>query len=109
MAPDPRTVYEQLLAKRLAELDWRERRHRLLGYCKLGAVACGLAVVWLALAKNAGSILWVLIPLTVVIALIVVHETLLRVWERRTRAARYSAPGLARLDGTWVGAGESGA
>src|SRR5205085_7689875 len=108
MAPDPRAVYAQLLDKRLAELDWRERRHRLLGYCKLGAVACGLAVVWLALAKNAVSILWGLIPLTVCIALIVIHETLLRVWERRKRAARYFEKGLARLDGTWIGTGESG-
>src|SRR5205085_415056 len=60
------------------------------------------------LAKNAVSILWVLIPLIAFIALIVVHETLLRVWERRKRAARYFQKGLARLDGTWIGTGESG-
>lgn len=108
MTPDPRSVYAQLLAERLAEIAWRERRHRLLGYGKLGAVVCALGVVWLALARDAVSILWVLIPLTVFIVLIVIHETLLRVWERRKRAARFFEKGLARLDGTWVGTGESG-
>jgi hypothetical protein len=108
MSPDPRTLYSQLLGERRAEIAQREQRNQRLSYARLAAVACTLAVVWLALAQEAFSILWVLAPAAAFVALIVTHERLLRVIERRRRAERFFDKGLARLDGKWIGTGEPG-
>ena len=76
---DPRPIYSQRLEERRAELAWRERRHRLLGYVQLAVVAAGLAMVWLALAYHSFSILWAFVPAAVFVTLMLVHDRLLRV------------------------------
>ncbi len=108
MTSDPRPVYSQLLNQRRAEIALRERRHQWLAYARLAAAVSALAVVWMALARDAFSILWVLVPVAVFVAFIVIHENLLRVVERRRRAQRYFERGMARLDGKWIGTGEPG-
>src|SRR5476649_1741882 len=108
MTSDPRPVYSQLLDQRRAEIALRERRHQWLAYARLAAVAAALTVVWFALAWKAFSILWVLAPGAVFVALIVIHERLLKAMERRRRAQRYFEKGMARLDGKWIGTGEPG-
>ena len=105
---DPHLIYSQKLEERRAELAWRERRHRLLGYVQLGVVAAGLAMVWLALVYNSFSILWVLVPAAVFVSLLLIHDRLLRVAALRRRAVRYFERALARLDGNWAGTGEPG-
>src|ERR1017187_9244855 len=62
MTSDPRTLYTERLAERRAEIAHRQRRHRLLGHGKLAMPACGVALVWLALAQGAFSLLWMLLP-----------------------------------------------
>ena len=108
MTPDPRTLYKQRLEERRAAITHREQRHRMLGRAKLAMAACGVALVWLALAQGAFSILWVLIPIAGFVLLVVVHEKLLKELERRRRAARFFEKALARLDGNWAGTGEPG-
>jgi hypothetical protein len=105
---DPRPIYTRRLEERRADLAWRERRHRVLGYFQLAAVLCGLAVVWAALANRAFSVLWVFLPAAIFVALLVIHDRLLRVAELRRRAVRYFERALARLDGNWAGTGEAG-
>jgi hypothetical protein len=104
---DPRQVYSQLLADRRADIVRRERRHGMLGYGKLAAAAAGAMVVWMALI-HAVSIVWVLFPAVILLALSVLHERVLRLVERRRRAVRYFEKALARLDGKWAGTGEAG-
>jgi len=108
MNPDPRSTYSRLLAERQAEIAARERRHRALGYWRLAAVACGAAIVGMALFQGSVSVMWAAIPLVVFVTLAVRHERVLRVLERRRRAARFFERGLARLDGRWAGTGETG-
>jgi hypothetical protein len=108
MNPDPRSTYSRLLAERQAEIAARERRHRALGYWRLAAVACGAAIVGMALFQGSVSVMWAAIPLVVFVTLAVRHERVLRVLERRRRAVRFFERGLARLDGRWAGTGESG-
>ena len=105
---DPRLIYSQRLEERRAELAWRERRHRLLGYVQLAVVAVGLAMVWLALAYHSFSILWVLVPTAMFVTLVLIHDRLLRVGALRRRAVEYFERALARLDGNWAGTGEPG-
>jgi len=104
---DPKEIYARLLAERQAEIAAREARHRRLGYYRLAAFIAAGAVVWLALAGTV-SILWVLLPAAVFAGLIIVHERLLGALERRRRAIRYFERGLARLEGSWAGTGETG-
>jgi hypothetical protein len=108
MTPDPRTLYTERLAERRAEIARHQQQHRGLGHGKLAMAACALGLVWLALARDAFSILWVLIPVAGFGALVVIHENLLKELERRKRAARFFEKALARLDGTWAGTGEPG-
>ncbi|HEY1335884.1 MAG TPA: hypothetical protein VGF59_00175, partial [Bryobacteraceae bacterium] len=108
MPPDPRAAYNELLDRRRAEIARFEDRHRLLGYCRLAVVALIVLMVWMALSRQAFSILWALVPVAGFAVLVVVHEKLLGRLERRRRAARFFERGLARLDGKWQGVGSAG-
>jgi hypothetical protein len=108
MTPDPRILYTERLAERRAGIAHHQQHHRRLGHGKLGMAACGVALVWLALVQGAFSILWVLVPVAGFVALVVIHEKLLKELERRKRAARFFEKALARLDGNWAGTGEAG-
>ena len=105
---DPRAAYSQRLAERRAEIARGEQRHRILGYCKLVVVACGVVLVWLALLNRSISIVWVLIPAALLAALAIFHERVLRHQERLGRAVSYFEKALARLNGHWPGTGEPG-
>ena len=105
---DPRESYTRLLEVRRTDIARREKRHSWLGYGKLAALASGAAMVWLALGERALSILWVLVPVTVFVALMVIHDRLLKEMERRQRSVRFFERGLARLDDRWAGTGEAG-
>ena len=108
MAADPHETYSQSLAARRGEIAALEARHRTLGYWRLGVALAGCGLAWMALGERAVSAAWILGPLAAFIALIAFHERLLRLAERRRRAARYFERALARLDGGWAGAGETG-
>jgi hypothetical protein len=108
MPDTPRQVYEQRLAERRAEIQRREQRHRRMGYAQLGVAAAAAVLVWLSLSGGGFSILWVLVPAAAFVALLIIHDRLLKVLERRRRAARYFERALARLDGNWPGTGEPG-
>ena len=104
---NPKEIYSLLRDERQAEIAAREGRHRRLGYYRLACFVAAGALVWLALS-GAASILWVLAPAAVFAALVVIHERLLAVLERRRRSVRYFEKGLARLAGSWPGTGETG-
>jgi hypothetical protein len=79
-----------------------------MGYAQLAVIACAGVLVWLALTGAGLSILWVLAPAAVFVALVVIHDRILKSLERRRRAARYFEKGIARLDGNWPGTDETG-
>ncbi len=105
---DPHARYSELLRDRRDEIEQRLKRHLRLGYVRLAVVATALGLVWYSLSTEKLSILWVLAPIVVFVALLVVGERLLRDLECRRRAAAYFERGLARLDGRWAGTGVSG-
>jgi hypothetical protein len=79
-----------------------------LGYSQLGCVIAAAAIAWAALATDAASIVWVMIPVAGFTTLLIIHDRLLAVLKRRRRAERHFTHALARLDGDWTGKGESG-
>jgi hypothetical protein len=107
MTSDPRFVYSRLLEERRADIASRERRHRALGYGRLAAVTAAAALVWLALTGQL-SIVWITVPIAFFAVLVVIHDRLLRMLERRRRAQRFFERALARLDGKWAGTGDPG-
>jgi hypothetical protein len=107
MTSDPRFVYSRLLEERRADIALRERRHRALGYGRLAAVTAAAALVWLALTGQL-SIVWITVPIAFFAVLVVIHDRLLRMLERRRRAQRFFERALARLDGKWAGTGDPG-
>ena len=106
---DPRALYSQHLEERQSRIAVLEGQHRLMGYLKLGTALAGALVVWLALFELALSIAWTLAPIALFAALVVRHDRMLAVLERRRRAVRYFERSLARLDGRWAGTGDTGA
>ncbi len=107
MSDDPRTTYSRLLDQRRAAVLAGDQRHRHLGYAQLAVAAVALVVVWASLARGF-SIAWTGIPIAGFVALLVLHDRVLRDVGRRRRAVRYFENALARLDGDWAGSGEPG-
>src|SRR5581483_1521767 len=105
---NPRVIYSELLEERRRDVAAREQRHHSLGYGRMAAVVIVVVLVWAALATNGFSIVWSAIPAAAFIALMVVHERLLRAMELHRRAVQFYERGLARLDGNWAGAGSPG-
>src|SRR5690242_15713027 len=108
MISDPRSTYTQLRERRRASIAELDGRHRLFGYAKLATAVAAVVLIWLALARNAAAIIWVLVPVALFGLLVVLHDRTLQAMERLRRAAAYFESGLARLDGKWSGAGETG-
>ncbi len=108
MSSEPRAVYTRLLEERRAAIADEDRRHRLLGYARLAVAVTAVVIVWMSLASRLFSIAWALVPAAIFAVLLVVHDRLLKRLERRRRAERFFEKALARLDGQWVGHGESG-
>src|SRR5947209_1887398 len=105
---EPRISYERLMAERRVEVAAQERRQKRLGYVRLAVVGVAAVLVWAALALQAFSIAWVLLPIAVFAALMVWHDRLGRTLEHRRRAVIYFEHALQRLDGKWAGHGEPG-
>jgi len=105
---EPRDIYTALNAERRASIIAGEARQRRLGYWRLAVVAAAGALVWLALSAARITILWTLIPAAAFVALMAFHARLSRQLEKERRAARFFERGLARLDGTWPGTGNTG-
>jgi hypothetical protein len=108
MYTDPKSIYSQLLQRRLADIAQREDRHKKLGYGRLAAVAAVAAIVWIALASERISIAWVLVPIAAFGILLVIHDRLLRALDQRRRAAIYFESAIARIEDRWIGNGEPG-
>ena len=108
MNKDAQSAYRQLLDERSHAIAALAARQRLLAYGRLAMVAAALAVVWLALARQASQILWVLAPALVFATLMVIHNRLERRVESLRRAMRFFEGGLARLEGRWAGHGQTG-
>jgi hypothetical protein len=103
----PGVMYRRRLGETRAALEREERRHRWLGWAKV-AVFIAAAIAAVAMLHTPRLMVWLLIPVAVFVALIVVHDRVIRRLEKRTRVTDFYARGLARVDDTWAGTGETG-
>jgi hypothetical protein len=107
-AVDPRAEYEQRIARIAVQSAAGERSHLLISNVRLALFAVAAAMAWLALARDAFGVGWLLAPALAFLAILIVHARVLTANERLARARRHYERGLSRLAGTWSGTGPDG-
>ena len=105
---DPKAEYVRRREALKSKQAHYERQHHRLGISKLALGGVILVVVGLALAAKIISILWVAAPLLAIVILAVIHERVLKRRERCSRTITYYERALARMEGRWIGTGETG-
>jgi hypothetical protein len=108
MPTDPRTAYTERLEARRAAVARHDQRHRTIGNLRLMVFLGAAVLAWLAWGREALSPFWLGLPAVVFVCLIVAHERVLRARRVEARAVAHYERALARLDGQWVGHGETG-
>src|SRR5579872_543904 len=93
----PGLIYRQRLAETTSALEHQRKWHHALGYAKIGMFLAA-AIVAVALLHTPRLMGWLGIPLAIFIALLIVHDRILRRLEKSTRTADFYARGLARLE-----------
>jgi hypothetical protein len=110
-APTTRSPAHAEYTRRLGELRAEQaafqRRHEQLGIAK---VIVAVAAVFFFIAGIAARhiSLWILIPVAVFVLLEVTHGRVMQNLRRCARLRAFYERGLARLDNTWMGTGETG-
>jgi hypothetical protein len=99
---DARELYSGRLAAREAEGAALRARERGISMARLVCVVVAIGVAFVAVA-------WAVVPVVGFVVLVVVHERFVRRRLRAEKVAAFYRRGVARLEGTWAGGGDSGA
>jgi hypothetical protein len=105
---DPRAEYTRRIAHWDAEIARGDRKHLAISNGRLAAGIAAAVIGWFAY-RDALSAWWLMAPLAAFIALVLLHDRVLKQVERSRRARRIYERGIERLDGTWAGSGANGA
>jgi hypothetical protein len=104
----PRTIYEN----RLAALDARMRelavRTDRIAFSRLGIFAALLIVAWMSISREWLSAAWLFLPFAAFILLLIIHERVKRAIEATQQLYALYQFGIARIEGSWMGKGDSG-
>jgi hypothetical protein len=100
-------LYRRLLIENQARVERERTRHLGLGYAKLADLLLGV-IAAAVLVHTRGPFSLLLIPVLIFVALLVVHDRVLRRLGRYERSTEFYARGLARLEDAWAGTGETG-
>ncbi len=92
--------------RRVSELE--QKQFRRIGNARLAAGFAGVVLAFFVFGEVWISVWWLLIPLAVFAALVIVHARVVERLERSIRAAQFYDRGLARLEDRWMGMGETG-
>lgn len=105
---DPATAYTQRLEHWRGEFERAQKSFNAIGNWRLTTAVVAAILAWLAFARDVLSGWWLLLPLAVFIALVVIHERVARRQEFSKRAIAYCERGLARMEDRWSGTGHTG-
>ncbi|WP_242339300.1 MULTISPECIES: DNA mismatch repair protein MutS [Anaeromyxobacter] len=104
----PREEITRRLEARRAAVARLDRADARIAWGRLAIFAAGAALAWLAWGQHRLSAGWLLGPLAAFVALAVVHDRVLSARARARRAVAFHTAALARMDGTFAGAGAGG-
>jgi MutS domain V len=98
------------LAEYQARIDGRrqasqglERQFRRIGNARLGAGIAAVVVAFLVFGEVWISFWWLLLPVAILWALVIVHARVVERLERSRRAIEFYERGVARLEDRWIG------
>ncbi len=103
----PAEEYRQRLAAREALSAQLEARHQRLGNVRLALAAVTLLIGWAALFRDVPGV-WVLLPATAFIGVVIHHYSVRQARGRAERAAEFYRSRLACIEDRWQGKGSSG-
>jgi hypothetical protein len=103
-----RTLYDRGLAEAMRDEAQWQSRSRLVSNARLVCFLVFGLIGWLAFGTHLFARAWTLVPAVVFIALVIVHDRLLRKAERAERVRRFYEDGIARLEHSWAGRGDAG-
>jgi hypothetical protein len=104
----PEAVYRERRALASAEAGRRRGLERTVSHARLAVFVGALAIGWMVFGVRSWSA-WSLAPaVALFVALMIVHDGLIRRRERAERRERHYDDGLARLENRWAGRGEAG-
>jgi MutS domain V len=117
--PDPRSMggragaspareYQRRLDQRREEVQTWARRERAVSFSRLAVMIALLVTAWLSIQSELFSPWWIVLPVLVFLALVIVHRRILERVALATRSAAYYEAGLARIDDRWAGTGATG-
>jgi hypothetical protein len=91
---------------RVSELE--QKQFRRIGNARLAAGVAAVLVAFFVFGEVWISAWWLLVPLAVFGALVIVHARVVERLERSIRAIQFYDRGMARLEDRWSGTGEAG-
>ena len=105
---DPRSICEGRAAQRDGELQRARRLERTISWSRLGAVLLLAVLAWLSIQEKLLPLPVAAVPALLFLALVVVHELVVRRATRLERSRTFYRQALARLDGDWRQGGDAG-
>lgn len=104
---EPRAEYTKRLEDHLKIAAAKERLHIRCGNLKLLTIVLAIVVGLFVLLKSL-SPYWILVPVTLFGALVVIHERILRARDHAQTVVALYRRGIARIDDNWAGTGSTG-
>ncbi|HTB19477.1 MAG TPA: hypothetical protein VK708_15255 [Bryobacteraceae bacterium] len=104
----PLAEYRARLEQRRLASGRFEKQFRRIGNARLAAGLAAAVVAFFVFGEVWIPFWWLLLPLAVFAALVVVHARVVERLERSQRAIQFYERGLARLEDRWIGTGEMG-
>ncbi|MYB19669.1 MAG: DNA mismatch repair protein MutS [Holophagales bacterium] len=105
---DPRSICERRAAQRDGELQRARRIERTVSWSRLAAVLLLAVLAWLSIQEKLLPLPVAASPALLFLALVVVHERVVRRVTLLERSRTFYRQSLARLDGDWRQGGHGG-
>ncbi len=104
----PLEEYQARIRERRRASELLEKQFRRIANARLAAGIASVLAAFLVFGEVWISVWWLLLPVAVFAALVVVHARIVERLERSQHAIQFYERGLARLEDRWIGTGESG-
>lgn len=107
-AASPRNVYNERLSRRREEASRHRRRADWVSHARLLTFAVGSVMAWFTWGAPLLAPWWMVVPASVFLVLVFVHDRALRRWRHAASAVSFYQRGIARLENRWSGRGDDG-
>ena len=104
----PLAEYRARLENRRRVSELEQKQFRRIGNARLAAGLAAIVVAFFVFGEVWISPWWLLVPLAVFGALLIVHARVIEHLDRTIRASQFYDRGIARLEDRWMDGGETG-